>query len=84
MASQRHDLLDDDEEDEMALKVLIAYLGMENEVQKWRSHGGSSLVKRANIDRECEIGYEKIILEKIWCIHLTFSDVTFECNSAYI
>jgi hypothetical protein len=45
----RQDLLDDDE-DEMALKVLIDNLGMENEIQKWKSHGGSRPGKRANID----------------------------------
>jgi hypothetical protein len=49
LASQRQDLLDDDE-DEMALKVLIDNLGMENEIQKWKSHGGSRPGKRANID----------------------------------
>jgi hypothetical protein len=32
LASQRQDLLDDDEEDKMALKVLIDNLRMENEV----------------------------------------------------
>jgi hypothetical protein len=34
LASQRHDLLDDEEEEEIVLKVLIGQLGMENEVQE--------------------------------------------------
>jgi hypothetical protein len=34
LASQRQDLLDDDEEEEMALRVLIDNLGMENEIQE--------------------------------------------------
>jgi hypothetical protein len=50
LAFHRQDLLDDDEEEEMALRVLIDNLGMENEIQGRRSHGGSRLLKRANID----------------------------------
>jgi hypothetical protein len=64
LASQRQDLLNDDEEEEMALRVLIDNLGTENEVQERRSHGGSRPGKR----------------EKTQCICLTFSDVTFKCN----
>jgi hypothetical protein len=54
-------LLDDDEEEEMALRVLIGQLGMENKVQERRSHGGSRPGKRANIDREREIGHDRIM-----------------------
>jgi hypothetical protein len=61
LASQRQDLLDDDEEEEMALRVLIDNLGMENEIQGQRSHGGSRPGKRANIDRECDVGHERIM-----------------------
>jgi hypothetical protein len=50
LASQRQDLLDDEEEEEMALRVLIDNLGMENEAQEQRSHGGSRPGKRASID----------------------------------
>jgi hypothetical protein len=61
LASQRQDLLDDDEEEEMALRVLIDNLGMENEIQGRRSHGGSRPGKRANIDRERDVGHERIM-----------------------
>jgi hypothetical protein len=54
-------LLDDDEEEEMALTVLIDSLGMVNEIQERRTHGGSRLGKRANIDREREVGHERIM-----------------------
>jgi hypothetical protein len=61
LASQRQDLLDDDEEEEMALRVLIDNLGMGNEIQERRSHGGSRPGKRANIDWERNVGHEKIM-----------------------
>ena len=61
LTSQRQDLLDDDDEEEMALRVLIDNLGMGNEIQEQRSHGGSRLGKKANIDRECDIGHERIM-----------------------
>jgi hypothetical protein len=85
LASQRQDLLDDDE-DEMALKVLIDNLGMENEIQKWKSHGGSRPGKRANIDREHEVGHERIMKDyfgedPVYLPHIL--GVAFECNGAY-
>jgi hypothetical protein len=61
LASQRQDLLDDDEEEEMALRVLIDSLGMVNEIQERRTHGGSRPGKRGNIDREREVGHERIL-----------------------
>jgi hypothetical protein len=61
LASQRQDLLDDDEEEEMALRVLIDNLGMENELQERKSHGGSRLGKKANIDQEREVGHKRIM-----------------------
>jgi hypothetical protein len=54
-------LLDDDEEEEMALRVLIDSLGMVNEIQERRTHGGSRPGKRGNIDREREVGHERIL-----------------------
>jgi hypothetical protein len=61
LASQRQDLLDDDEEEEMALRVLIDNMEMENEIQGWKSHGGSRPGKQANIDREHEVRHERIM-----------------------
>jgi hypothetical protein len=61
LASQRQDLLDDEEEEEMALRLLVENMGMENEIQGRPSPGGSWPGKRANIDREREVGYERIM-----------------------
>ena len=85
LASHRQDLLDDDEEEEMALRVLIDNLGMVNEIQE-RSHGGSRSGKRANIDWEHEIGHERVMKDYFGedlVYLLTFFDVAFECNSTY-
>jgi hypothetical protein len=54
-------LLDDDEEEEMALRVLIDNLELENEIQERRNHGGLRPGKRANIDQEREFGHERIM-----------------------
>jgi hypothetical protein len=61
LASQRQDLLDYEEEDEMALRVLIDNLRMEDEIQERRGHGGLRPGKRANIDREREVGHKRIM-----------------------
>jgi hypothetical protein len=45
LASQRQDLVDDDEE-EMTLRLLVENMGMENEIQGRKSHGGSRPGKR--------------------------------------
>jgi hypothetical protein len=41
--------------------LLLENMWMENEIQRWKSHGGSRPGKRANIDQECEVGYERIM-----------------------
>jgi hypothetical protein len=49
-------LLNDDNEDDLALKVLIDNLGMEMEIPHSRGFGGSRPRRRAKIDRECQFG----------------------------
>ena len=47
----------------MALRVLIDNLGMVNEIQEQRSHGGSRPGIRANIDWEHEVGHKRIMMD---------------------
>jgi hypothetical protein len=54
-------LLDDDEEDDLALRIMIDNFGMENDSLERRGPRGSRPKKRANIDRGREDGQERIL-----------------------
>jgi hypothetical protein len=54
-------LLDDDEEDDLALRVMIESLGEVNEGTKVGSSGGSRPGKRGNVDRDSVKGHDRIV-----------------------
>ena len=61
LGSQRHSLLDDEEEDELTLRILIDNFGMENEISERRSSRSSGPWKRTNANRESEDEHKKIV-----------------------
>ena len=54
-------MLDDDDKDDLTLRILINNLGMENEIPKKRSSGDSRPRKKANVNRESEDGHKRIM-----------------------
>ena len=60
LASQGQELLDDDDEDHLALRIMIGNSRMENDFREKRGLGGSRPGKRANIGKGREDGHKKI------------------------
>jgi hypothetical protein len=57
LASQRQDLLNNDDEDDLALRNLIDNLRLENGIPNRRGLGGSRPGKRANINTAHKDGH---------------------------